>query len=310
MIPFDRPQGPILTTAAGAAEAVAAAALEPEACPPPQGQTPVKPWGSPMSVQEPAQNQDRSSPDNENSWGRTVNLAWSDRPQEVARVQLATSQALTVSIAVNVAPGEGTYQPVPAGPTVDLPCTVWARVTLGSGSGSTTYQVRADAFVSVPVVGTYASVAVYIGDLDGNPVSGIAFATLPDAAQVNVQVARGVRCLPQQATTFASDFGASFAIGNSPQRVASIAAHLGESSSGTEIYLQLFDSMTAPTAGDVPYLEWAMGEEPEESAIGDLVRFTNPLGLSQGAWFVTSTTSGTYTSASVDVFVALERVLL
>jgi hypothetical protein len=266
----------------------------------------VRPWGSPFTAPpEPAPTGPRSTPDNSNSWGRSEEIAYNDRPIELARVQLDKSQPLTVTVT--------TVEPAGVAVTgigVSVPLTVWATITVGAGSSSVARDVRVDSQLSVPVDASYVQVTAWLGTLAGVPVAGDAFTTVPPPAQVSVQVARGVRGLPVQATRFLAGVVNSSQIVEAPCRIASIAAHLITASGGAEQFLQAFDQLVAPSAAQVPIAEWPLGTTPETSAIGDLARFLSPMGWSQGLWLAVSSTGGSFTPTGAEAWVATEVVQL
>jgi hypothetical protein len=265
-----------------------------------------KPWGSPFPAPPaPSPTEQRTTDDSGNSWGRTDTIPYTARPQEMCRVELSPSEMVTLTITTTEPPGLGTFNIAPS-----IPLYVWANVTYGGGSTNATRRVRCDDYLSVPLVVAWLQVACYLGDIDGNPVQTQPFNNTP-SAQVNVQVARGVRGIPGQATVFKSNTGVNFGMANSPVRVASISAHLTIDSGGAEQYLQLFDSATAPPPGGaVPTAEYALGETPWESDIGDTLRYLNPRGFGQGLQVAVSTTSGTLTVSGVPAWVEVELVQL
>jgi len=267
----------------------------------------MKPWGAPMDAPPaPAPTDPRSSNDSGNSWGRTDTILFTDRPHEMCRVELSPSEMVTLTITVAQPPGIGT---IPALVPIVVPLYVWANVTYGGGSTSATRKIRIDDYLSVPLVVAYLSVSVYIGDAKGNPVQTDAFNSAP-SAQVNVQVARGVRGIPGQATIFVSGEGTNFELSGVPCRVASLTAHLATDSGGVEQYLQVFDSSTAVINGTVPTAEYALGATSWESDVGDTVRFLNPRGFGQGVQVAVSTTSGVLTVSSVAAWTEVELVQL
>ena len=269
----------------------------------------MKPWGSPYSAPPaPAPTDQRSTDDSGSSWGRTDTILATDRPHEMCRVQLNLSEMVTLTITTTQPPGLGTFRP--GGPT-PLPLYVWANVTYGGGSTSATRPIRCDDYLSVPMVIAYLSVSAYIGDVEGNPVQTEQFSNNPAvSAQVNVQVARGVRGIPGQATIFVADEGSNFQLSDAPVRVASITAHL-TATAGGERFLQLFDMAAGPVAATtVPTAEFALGTEPEQSAIGDTLRYLNPRGWGQGVQVAVSSTSGTLTASGDSVWCEIEVVQL
>ena len=225
--------------------------------------------------------------------------------------ELAPSEMVTLTVTVVQPPGLGDYA---AGGPDPLPLYVWANVTYGGGSTSATRKIRIDDYLSVPLVLAYLSVSPYIGDVAGNPVQTQPFNNpTPPSAQVNVQVARGVRGIPGQATIFVTGEGSNFSLYPSPCRVASLSAHL-TTTEGADRYLQLFDR--APGAvpvpdGTVPTAEYALGQAPYESDIGDILRYLNPRGFGQGIQVAVSNTSGILAGAGAgSVWIEAEIVQL
>jgi hypothetical protein len=53
-----------------------------------------------------------------------------------------------------------------------------------------------------------------------------------------------------------------------------------------------------------------VGTEPEQSAIGDMIRYLNPRGFGQGVQAAVSTTSGVFTASSAAAWVEIEIVQL
>lgn len=266
----------------------------------------VKPWGSPMpSTPEPAPTGPRSTDDNSNSWGRSEEIGYNDRPVELARVQLDMSQPLTVTVTMVEPAGIAV-----TGIGVAVPLTTWATITVGSGSSSVSRDVRVDSQISVPLDASYVQVTAWLGTLAGDPVLGDTFGEVPPPAQVSVQVARGVRGLPVQATRFVSGLVSSSLRVGGPCRIASVAAHLAVASGGTELFLQAFDQVDAPSAAQAPIAEWSLGTTPEASSIGDLARFLSPMGWSQGVYVAVSSTSGVFTASAAEAWTSLELVQL
>lgn len=251
----------------------------------------------------PNQSESRSTGDNANSWGRSASLTAQSSASELIRVQLERGESLTLTLAVPQPPLSGTAHDA----TVAL--TVWFKVVVGGGSTSIQRLVRGDDYLSIPLVATFVSVSAYVGNLAGDPVASVDFSSPPNTAQVSAFLVRGVRGIPGQATNFSSQTGNAFQATPGPVRLASISAHL-TATAGAEQFLQLFDVVGLPGVGDAPYAEWALGENPENSGCGNIVRFLNPIGCSQGAYFVVSTTSGEYAISAAEAFVSYEIVLL
>lgn len=247
-------------------------------------------------------------PDTGSTWGRTDTIAASDSPHEMARVILDSGEALTLTITTTAAPGVGKVEELRA--IVSVPLYIWAAVTYGAGSTSTTRPIRCDDYLSVPVVACYLQVRVYIGDATGKPVMDRVWLGVTPSGQVNVQVARGVRGLPSQATMFKAAAGVNFSLGG-PMRLASITSHLSAASDGVEQYLQLFDTADNPVAdGTVPDAEYSLGSLPESSDVGDVLRWLNPRGFGQGVQVAVSTTSGVLTTSTTSAWCEIEIVQL
>ncbi len=303
--PEDTSAVEVVRLAAGASPlAMAAAAAGVHVNSPPSN---MVPWGAPMPAPPaPAPTGDRSTPDNGSSWGRTDTLQTTDPPHEMCRVQLDVTTMLTLTITITQPPLTGRIgQILP----IDVPLTVWAKVTVGAGSGSVTRLVKLGDQLSIPLVCSYLSASCYIGDLDGALVTGDVFANGP-SAQVNVQVARGVRGIPGQATAFVAASGTNVSLVGEPCRLASITAHLA-TTSGAPLFLQLFDLGNGPIgAGAVPVAEYALGTTPSASDIGDELRWLNGFPFSQGCQAGVSTTSGVFVEAGVGAWCQVEVVLL
>jgi hypothetical protein len=297
--PFRRTDLAIRLEPSTPGDAVAAALVQSQ----PQ-QSPVKPWGSPMEEAVPTKNENRSTGDNANSWGRSATLTYLDKPSELVRVQLEVGESLTLWLAVPQPPLTGIAHDV----TIDT--TVWFVVIVGGGSTSIQRLVRGDDIISIPLVATYVSVSAYIGDPAGKPLNTTNFSTLPNVAQASAFLVRGVRGIPGQATVFGAEVGSAIQATPGPARIASISAHLTAASSGTEQFLQLFDASSNPGAGAIPVMEFALGETPEASAVGDMARFLNPAGFSQAMFAAVSTTSGLLTLSAAEVWFQWEVVLI
>jgi hypothetical protein len=263
--------------------------------------------GAPVFVMPPqpraAKRDDAARGDTTSAWGRTVTLVPDGSPpQEAVRVMLDIAEPVTLTIAV--------LQPPP--PFVTRLATtqfaIWALVDVGNGSTTSQHRCRADYLLDVPLVCTFLSVRVYIGDpASGKPISGFA---APEA-QVSCRATRGVRGLPGQATQFDQNVGANFGLGGFPQKLASITAHLTTATGGVEQWLQIHDSLANPTpAGAVPVAEFSLGTTPEGGDVGNIVRWLSGFGLSQGLVVGVSTTSGTFSASGASAWVQIERVLL
>ncbi len=215
----------------------------------------------------------------------------------------------TLTITTTQAPGLGELPGTIA--PIKIPLYVWANVTIGGGSTSVSRRVRCDDYLSIPLTVAYLSVQVYIGNATGAPVANIPFENAPQA-QVAVQVSRGVRGLPGQPTIFTHVVGVNAGLGmasSMPVRLASLSAHLTGSSGGAQLLLQLFDLSSGPVPNGTPCdAEYALGTEPDESDIGDTLRFLNPRGWGQGIQVAVSTTSGTLTEAATSAWVEGELV--
>jgi hypothetical protein len=267
----------------------------------PQAQAPQAPWGASMREVAPVRHV-RVRPDTESGWGRSQTIFPTGRAMELARVELEVSEPLTLSVDVTENPAAGLGFPKP------IPMTVWALVTFGNGSTSVTRKIRCDYRFDVPVVGTYVSVSVYIGDLAGTPFpNNIVFTNTPQA-QVSVQVARGVRGLPYVCSQFLIDDGNALGVlFQGAARGLSIEAHLTGPVAGP-LFLQLFDSPTQPNSGDVGVVEYPIGATPFLGV--PLTRWLNPRGFATGVAYGVSSTSGLFTATADAVHIEFEQLLL
>lgn len=228
-------------------------------------------------------------------------------PPRNTSARLERSQDLTISITVNSAPVGATVDvlaPIP------FPVTIWANVTLGSGSSAADYKVRADAFQSFPVSGTFARVTIYVGDLLGNSVSTTSFVTPPPLAQVSVQVARCTRALPARPAVWLNNVGVEAAAGiisSVPLRTASMRAHITGAAAGP-LWIQFFDQDTTPVNGDVPTTEFYLPSAAPLSDVGELTQ--NLRGWAQGIAYAVSSTSGVLTLSAAEAFVEAQQALL
>lgn len=254
---------------------------------------------------EPRQTEDRSTPDNSNSWGRSESIAWDTQPQEVARVVLETSQPLTLTMSVPTPPTPGQ---LPAGALV--PVSAWARVTIGAGSSSTTRPVRIDDILTIALPpASFVSVQIFMGTTDtGAPVAATSWSggTAPGDAYVTCSVARGTRGTPQIASTFATAETTGKLMITGPARVLSLAAHLS-GTVGSPVWLQLHDlAAGTPAAGAVPRVEVALVDTADTERT-----WINGRGFGSGVYAALSSTSGTYTSVeSPTAWIEIETQLL
>ena len=268
-------------------------------------------WGSPMGEWTKNESQAPERPDTDPGWGRAETLLANAVPQEMARVILPVSIDMEVSIDTIVAPGVATLA---SGALV--PLVVWAVVTFGNGSTSVSRKIQCADRFDVPVCGTFCQVTAYIGDLQGNDLTGKQFSptqplspTQPiPSANVSVMVSRSIRGTPYVAPSFAAAFGPSGSLFTSQFRALNVMAHLTAQVGGND-FLQLFDqsARTPPPNGTVPTTEFALGTLPSP---GIDHRWLNPRGFSQGCFYCVSSTAGTLTLSGDSAWVEVEKMQL
>lgn len=243
------------------------------------------------------------------AWGRTAQLTVQNpiQAERVARVTLRESQPLTVVLDVQQPPTQWDDQPF---------AYVWAQITWGTGSGSSSQKfVKVGSHLEVSITGSFVQVDLFLAE--ANPT--VAVDSLNNAnygtAQVSAFVARGNRAIPMVSSLIVNITGSPSGVivgatGTLPAggaHVLSLRGHLQASSSGTELFLQIFDKASAPVNGDVPIDELPLGTTPSPEAQW---RYLQPLATIAGLSWGVSSTSAVYTAAADNITGKCEVQLL
>lgn len=273
--------------------------------PTPGDPNPLREWGDvvrmPQGSQQDIDDTDRADVDS--GWGRRQIVKFTDGPQQLARIFNATGEKMyTLSVDVLMPPLLGELLGM-----FSVPLTVWANIDFGGGSASANRKIRCDDHQDITVTACFLSISVFIGDLNGNPVTAQPFTNAP-SAQVAVQVSRGTRGLPYVSSQFVTADGVLGVIFAAPVRVLSVSANLSIVAGGQR-FLVLVDSGSG-VVGVAPsqiVASYPLGTTPSP---GVFLRYLNPRGFSQGLSFVVSTTSGAVIPAPESAHVEVEQYLL
>ena len=262
--------------------------------------------GSPPAFQLPPEvqpTQNRGTSDTGSSWGRTQKLFPNGAPaSEMVRLQLDRSEVVQVYIDVLQPPGITPPGPNAGSSTV---LTVWAKITYGGGSATATQLIDATGHVDFPLCVSFLSIACYLGDQNGVPV------TDPGAtnfAQVAVSVCRGSRGLPWCVSRYLTSDGSNARLSPNAVRLLSVQASL-DADQGAAQWLMLFnDNGTVTPATTKPIAAYPLGNKAAGPGL-PLTRFLNPrsgfpIGLVYG---VSSTpSSGGFTPSGAGIHIEAE----